>query len=48
MDPHYFGRIRFKLKIRIQIRTNVISWIRARIRSNFADDKPKCMEDEPI
>jgi hypothetical protein len=52
-DPHHFGNLDThpdpnQIKIRIHIK--VISWIqnRIRVRINFADDKPKCMEYEPI
>jgi hypothetical protein len=38
--------IRIKLKDRIRIRIKVLSWIR--IRHQFANYKPKCMEYEPI
>jgi hypothetical protein len=48
-DPHHFGNLD-PHQIKIRIRIKVISWIGnwIRIRINFADVKPKCMEYETI
>jgi hypothetical protein len=52
-DPHHFGNLTTHPdphQIKIRIRIKVISRIqnRIRVRINFADDKPKCMEYDPI
>jgi hypothetical protein len=48
-DPHPH-KIKIRIRIPIRIRIKVISWIRNRIQIciNFSDDKPQCMEYEPI